>query len=79
MLSTRCGGTTTQALFENPDFLGAMRARSGLPGDNSLSFGMDAGNSENLRDIGRDGWRLGKESTHGAMVKGTFSYKFESQ
>jgi hypothetical protein len=51
---TRCGGATTQSLFQNLDFLaaihatpglGAIRATSGPADDNWLSFGIDVGNS----------------------------------
>jgi hypothetical protein len=74
---TRCDAATTQSLFQNNlDFLGALRATPGPVGDNSLSFGIDVGNSEGYYDRARTEIRPGST---GENFKGTLSYTFDWQ
>jgi hypothetical protein len=73
---TRCGGTTTQSLFQNQDFLGAILAKSGHADDNSLSVGIEGSNSDgNYNRVGR----ASGDGVTGVSMKGTLNYKFDWQ
>jgi hypothetical protein len=74
--ATRCGGATTQSLFQNLDYLGAIRSTSRPADDSSLSFGIDGTNSAGSFDRTRTDIRPGFA---GNLWMGTLSYKFDWQ
>jgi hypothetical protein len=72
----RCGGLPVQSLSQNPDYLGAMRARPGPADDNPLSVGIAGSNSEGNFNKVRGG---SGDGITGVSMRGTMSYKFNWQ